>query len=147
MSENRRKPKPAPPPRPKEYKLFNWLGARMPSLHNFFGEGKASADQEERVPIRFFYYLTWIIFLLVIYERIGYFSERNIRESQKLKREVEDARAEYTSIKAEYMKKGKQSEIAQKVVADSLMESLTPPNKLVIPRSDFESNRTGTKRY
>lgn len=137
MSENRRKAKPIPPPKPKEYKLFNWLSNLWPSLNNFFGEGKLTDNQEERVPIRYFYYLAWIIFLLVVYERLGYLSERNIREAQKLKKEVENSRAEYTSIKAEYMKKGKQSEIIEKVFADSLKEGLTPPKKLVVTRSEF----------
>ncbi|WP_254561540.1 FtsL-like putative cell division protein [Dyadobacter diqingensis] len=134
MAENRRRPKPASEkaPKPKrEYNLFNWLNRFLP-LDTIFGDNVPG--QEERVPVKYFYYFGWIVLLLVIYERIGFQSEEYVRNSIKLKKEVDDLRAEYTSIQAEYMKSGKQSVIIEKVKPDGLEENLNPTKKIIIKK-------------
>jgi hypothetical protein len=70
------------------------------------------------------------------YERIGFQSEQYVRNSIKLKKEVDDLRAEYTSIHAEYMKSGLQSVIIEKVKPDGLEENLTPPKKIIIKEEE-----------
>ena len=125
---------PPPPPKPKrKFALFNWLNRFLP-LEKIFGE--KDERHQDRVPIRYFYYFLWIVFLLVAYERVGYQSEQYVRKSIRLKKEVEDLRAEYTVIKAEYMKSGKQSEIAERVKNMGLEENLTPPKKIVSPSEE-----------
>ncbi|WP_373514384.1 FtsL-like putative cell division protein [Persicitalea sp.] len=120
---------PPPPPKPKrEFSLFNWLNRFLP-LERIFGE--KDERHQDRVPIRYFYYFLWVVFLLVAYERVGYLSEQYVIRSLKLKTEVEDLRAEYTATKAAYMKSGKQSEIVERVKAMGLEENLTPPKKIV----------------
>ena len=136
MAENKRRPKPIPqkPPKPRrEYSLFNWLNRFFP-LDKAFGE--KVPGQEERVPIKYFYYFGWIVILLVIYERIGFQSEEYVRNSIKLKKEVDDLRAEYTSIQAEYEKSGKQSVVIEKVKPDGLEENLNPPKKIIIKKEE-----------
>ncbi len=91
---------------------------------------------EERVPVKYFYYFAWVVMLLVIYERIGFESESYVRNSIKLKKEVDDLRAEYTSIHAEYMKGKRQSVVIEKMREVGLEENLTPPKKIIIPRED-----------
>jgi len=132
MAENKRRPKPTPdqpPKRRREYSLFNWLNKFFP-LDKVFGD--KLPGKEERVPVKYFYYFGWIVILLVIYERIGFQSEEYVRSSIKLKKEVEDLRAEYTSIQAEYEKSGKQSVVIEKVKPDGLEENLNPPKKIII---------------
>ena len=135
MLENKRRPKPIPPKAPKppkrkrEYHLFNWLNRFLP-LDKVFGE--KMPGKEERLPVKYFYYFGWIVILLVAYERIGFQSEEYVRNSIKLKKEVDDLRAEYTSIHAEYMKSGLQSVIIEKVKAEGLEENLIPPKKIII---------------
>ncbi|GAB2802207.1 hypothetical protein GCM10027275_55640 [Rhabdobacter roseus] len=128
MAQNRRKSKPAPPRPRRQYRLFDWLNRYLP-LDRVFGENEPG--KHELVPVKYFYYFGWLILLLVIYERIGYQSEQYVRKSLELKKEVEDMRAEYTSIKAEYMKRGKQSEVIGKVKGTGLEENLVPPKKIV----------------
>ena len=132
MAENRRKPKPITPkpPKPKrQYKLFNWLNSFLP-LDKVFGEKEPG--KEERVPVKYFYYFGWIVILLVVYERIGFQSEEYVRKSINLKKQVDDLRAEYTSIHAEYQKSGKQSVVIEKVKEIGLEENLNPPKKIIV---------------
>lgn len=136
MPENKRRAKPISPKpkKPKrEFSLFNWLNRFLP-LDKVFGE--KTPGQEDRVPVKYFYYFGWIVMLLVVYERMGFESEGYVRNSIKLKKEVDDLRAEYTSIHAEYMKAGKQSVVIEKMQDLGLIESLTPPKKIVIPKED-----------
>lgn len=134
MAENRRKPKPITPkpPKPKrQYKLFNWLNSFLP-LDKVFGEKEPG--KEERVPVKYFYYFGWIVILLVVYERIGFQSEEYVRKSINLKKQVDDLRAEYTSIHAEYQKSGKQSVVIEKVKEIGLEENLNPPKKIIVTK-------------
>lgn len=136
MAENRKRPKPKPPKPPKrkrEYSLFNWLNKFLP-LDKVFGE--KLPGQEERLPVKYFYYFGWVIILLVAYERIGFQSEDYVRKSIKLKKEVDDLKAEYTSIHAEYERAGKQSVVVEKVQAEGLVENLTPPKKIILKEDE-----------
>ena len=136
MPENKKRPKPIapkPPKRKREYHLFNWLNRFLP-LDRAFGE--RLPGQEERLPVKYFYYFGWVVILLVAYERIGFQSEEYVRNSIKLKKEVDDLRAEYTSIHSDYMKSKKQSTVIEKVKEEGLIENLTPPKKIFIKRED-----------
>lgn len=136
MPENKKRPKPIapkPPRRKREYSLFNWLNKFLP-LDKVFGE--KLPGQEERLPVKYFYYFGWVIILLVAYERIGFQSEDYVRKSIKLKKEVDDLKAEYTSIHAEYERAGKQSVVVEKVQAEGLVENLTPPKKIILKEDE-----------
>ncbi len=139
MAINRRKSKAEPsisrPTKPKrKFNLFNWLNKFIP-LDKIFGE--KIPGKEERVPVKYFYYAAWVVLLLVTYEWIGYKSEEYVRTSIKLKKEVDDLRAEYTSIHADYMKSGKQSVVIEKVKSIGLEENLIPPKKIIVKEEDL----------
>ena len=51
--------------------------------------------------------------------------------------EVEDLRADYTTLKADLMFSSKQSEVARKVQAFGLKESLIPPYKVVVEEGEY----------
>lgn len=138
MAQNRRIDRSTPPPpKPKKkrkYPLFTWFSRFLPFLEKIFGE-KTERNQD-LIPIRYFNYFLWVVALLVTYEWLGYASEKYVRQSLTLKREVEDLRAEYTTIKAEYMKSAKQSVVIKKVQGVGLEENLTPPMKIVSPTEE-----------
>ena len=138
MALNRRivRTTPPPPPKPKKkrtYTLFTWFSRFLP-LDKIFGE--KNERNQDLIPIRYFNYFLWVVALLVAYEWLGYASEKYVRQSLTLKREVEDLRAEYTTIKAEYMKSAKQSVVIKKVQGVGLEENLTPPMKIVWPSEE-----------
>ena len=91
-------------------------------LNDLFGEG---------LPIQ---YLPKILFLstfLIFYIGNAHFAERKVRQIEKMKIEVEDIRADYTTLKADLMFASKQSEVARKVEILGLEETHEPPNKIV----------------
>ncbi|MEZ4903733.1 MAG: FtsL-like putative cell division protein [Spirosomataceae bacterium] len=68
--------------------------------------------------------------LIVIFFRIN--AERQMRQMRKANEEVNNLRAAYTILKANYMKMGKQSELAPKVAKMGLKESRTTPQRIEV---------------
>jgi len=129
--------KPEPIKGRNQYKLFNWLNRFLP-LDRLFAENTRTTPEDTRLPIAYFNYLLWIVLLLVIQGRIGYWDEVNSRSTVVLSRRLDNMRAEYTTLVAENMKSGKQSEIQSKLVKDSIMERKAPPIKIIVNRSEWE---------
>lgn len=120
-----------------QHKLFNWLNRLFP-LDRLFADSARNLPEDHRYPVAYFYYLLWIVFLLVLQGRIGYFDEVNARKTVILSQRLENMRAEYTTLVAENMKSGKQSEIQAKLIRDSIMERKAPPMKIIVKRSELE---------
>ncbi len=87
---------------------------------------------EQGLPIRYIPHILFVTMLGIIYIGNIHYAEKNIRKINRLKREVDDLRADYTTMKAEYMYASKQSEVANKVVQQGLLESSTPPYKIIV---------------
>jgi len=51
--------------------------------------------------------------------------------------EVEENRADYTSMKADYMFASKQSEVARRVNEFGLKENKMPPYKIIITEGEY----------
>ena len=88
--------------------------------------------EEEGFPVRYLPKILFVFLLVLIYIWNTHNTEKAVRKISTLEREVEDLRADYTTLKAEYMLSGKQSEVARKVKKLGVEESLTPPNKIVV---------------
>ena len=106
----------------KQVNFFRFIETYM-SLGGIFEQG---------LPIRYIPHILFLTFLGIVYIGNIHYAEKNIRKVNRLKREVDDLRADYTTIKAEYMSSSKQSEVAGKVARRGLIESSTPPYKIVI---------------
>ncbi|HAA12512.1 MAG TPA: hypothetical protein DCE41_12775 [Cytophagales bacterium] len=97
-------------------------------------ESALSLDKifEEGLPVR---YLPKVLFLLVIgvfYIGNNHYGENTLRKIDRIEEEVEDLRADYTTLKADLMFKTKQSEVAKRVANMGLEESLIPPTKIEV---------------
>ena len=88
--------------------------------------------EEAGIPIKHFPKILFVFILLLFYIWNTHNTEKAIRKISRLEKEVEDLRADYTTLKAEYMLSGKQSEVAKKVNKIGVAETLTPPYKIVV---------------
>jgi hypothetical protein len=91
----------------------------------------------EGLPARYLPHLIFITALGILYIGNNHWVERSVRNIDRLQVEVEEYRADYTSLKAEYMFAGKQSEVARKVKSMGLQESLEPPQKIIVKEDEY----------
>jgi len=101
--------------------LFSYLQRKM-SLNSLFDEG---------IPVNYLHKILFITVIAIFYIANNHWAERMIRKIDKMQVEVEELRADYTSLKSEYMFASKQTEVARKVKKLGLKESHTPPNKII----------------
>ncbi|QKG51444.1 FtsL-like putative cell division protein [Hymenobacter sp. BRD67] len=105
------------------WSLFSLLD-RFTGLDGLFREG---------LPVRFLPKLLFGMLLILIYIGNTHYGNRMNRNIQRLKQETEDLRADYTTLKSDYMEASKQSEVARKVAAIGLVESSSPPFRITVP--------------
>ena len=105
------------------WSLFSLLD-RFTGLDGLFREG---------LPVRFLPKLLFVMLLTLLYIGNTHYGNRMNRQIQRLKQETEDLRADYTTLKSDYMEASKQSEVARKVAAIGLVEPSSPPFRIVVP--------------
>jgi hypothetical protein len=92
---------------------------------------------EEGFPVQ---HLPKIIFVMVLglfYIGNTHYAEKTVRKINHVQTEVEDLRADYTTMKSDLMFASKQSEVARKVKQFGLAESLNPPFKVVVEKGEY----------
>ena len=137
-------PRPARAPRPERapapereepagprstWSIFSLLD-RMTSVDGLFREG---------LPVRYLPNLLFIMLLTLLYIGNTHYGNRMNRNIQRLKQETEDLRADYTTLKSDYMEGSKQSEVARKVAAFGLVESSSPPFRIQVPTGRLDA--------
>ena len=124
----RREPAPETAPR-SSWSLFSLLD-RATSVDGLFREG---------LPVRFLPHLLFVMLLVLLYIGNTHYGNRMNRNIQRLKQETEDLRADYTTLKSDYMEASKQSEVARKVAAIGLVESSSPPFRITVPAGHLDA--------
>lgn len=125
-----RPPKPPRPPRvPRTWSIFSLLD-RVTSVDSLFREG---------LPVRYLPHLLFVMLLVLLYIGNTHYGNRMNRNIQRLKQETEDLRADYTTLKSDYMEASKQSEVARKVAAFGLVESSSPPFRIQVPAGHLDA--------
>ena len=107
--------------------IFSGIERRL-KLENYFEEG---------FPVK---YLPKILFVMVvglIYISNTHYAEKTVRKINNIQAEVEDLRADYTTLKSDLMFASKQSEVAKKVKAFEIKESLKPPFKVEVEEGEY----------
>ena len=92
---------------------------------------------EEGFPVHYLPKICFVMVLGLIYIGNTHYAEQSVREINRIQVEVEDLRADYTTLKADLMFSSKQSEVAKKVKPLGLKESLTPPYKVVVKEGEY----------
>lgn len=84
------------------------------------------------IHVRFLPQILFVVTLCIIYIGSRHYAEKKIRAINRLESQVEDLRADFTTLKADFMYESKQSEVAKKARELGLAESDEPPFKIVI---------------
>ncbi len=117
-------------PRPAStWSVFTLLD-RATRMDGLFSEG---------LPVRLLPHLLFVMFLVLLYIGNTHYATRLNRSIQKLKLETEDLRADYTTLKSDYMEASKQSEVARRVAAYGLVESSSPPFRIAVPAGGLDA--------
>jgi hypothetical protein len=115
------------PQKEEKKSIFSHMG-KMLKVDKLFEEG---------LPVKYLPYVLYITAILIFYIGNAHNSDRNIKKIDKLKIEVNDLRADYTTLKAELMYKSKQSEVAKEVTVIELEESVRPPYKIILKKGEY----------
>lgn len=86
------------------------------------------------IHVRFLPQILFICVICVIYIGSRHHAEKRIRTINKLESQVEDLRADFTTLKADYKYASKQSEVAKKAKILGLTESEVSPYKITLKK-------------
>jgi hypothetical protein len=111
------------------WSIFSLLD-RVTSVDSLFRDG---------LPVRYLPKLLFVMLLVLLYIGNTHYGNRMNRNIQRLKQETEDLRADYTTLKSDYMEASKQSEVARKVAAIGLVESSSPPFRITVPAGHLDA--------
>lgn len=92
---------------------------------------------EEGFPVQYIPKVLFVMILGLFYIGNTHHAEKTVRKINNIQTEVEDLRADYTTLKSDLMFSSKQSEVARKVKVFGLKESLTPPHKIVLKEGEY----------
>lgn len=107
--------------------MFSGIERRL-KLENYFEEG---------FPVKYLPKILFVMVLGLIYISNTHYAEKTVRKINNIQAEVEDLRADYTTLKSDLMFASKQSEVAKKVKELELKESLTPPYKVEVEEGEY----------
>lgn len=88
---------------------------------------RMDSSMSEVIHVRFLPQILFLSFLCLLYIGNRHYAERKVRTINRLETEVEDLRADYTTLKADFMFESKQSEVAKRAAALGLKESKESP--------------------
>jgi len=106
---------------------FSGLEKKL-KLENYFEDG---------FPVQYLPKILFVVFLSLIYISNTHYADKTTRTIEKTESEVEDLRADFTTLKADVMFASKQSEVARRVKQLGLEESLKPPFKVVVEKGEY----------
>jgi outer membrane murein-binding lipoprotein Lpp len=107
--------------------IFSGLEKKL-KLESYFEEG---------FPVQYLPKILFAVLLSMLYISNTHYAEKTTRKIDKMQSEVEDLRADYTTLKADIMYASKQSEVARRVKELGLKESLNPPFKVVVDEGEY----------
>jgi hypothetical protein len=104
--------------------IFSWMEQKF-DVTRILGEG---------VPVQLVPPVGFVALLALLYIYSNLRAESMIRKIDKAKQEVADLRADVTTLEAEYMKSGMQSEVSKRVAALEIYELNQPPVKIELTK-------------
>ncbi len=126
MPEHQLKATKSAPKEKKPSRVLGWLDGLMP-IQRWLGN---------EFPVRFVDGALWLLLLGIILIGAEHNAERQVRLLRKKKEEVDNTRAAFTIMKANFMKQGKQSELAPAMSNLGIVESKQAPYKIVVKEEE-----------
>ncbi|WP_374163247.1 FtsL-like putative cell division protein [Arcticibacter sp. MXS-1] len=83
-------------------------------------------------------FIIFLAFLGMIYIGNRHFAEKNIREIDKLSKEVKELSWDFKTLKADLMLKSTQTEVARRVDTFGLKEPVEPPRKILVAEGELQ---------
>jgi hypothetical protein len=107
--------------------MFSGLERRL-KLETYFEEG---------FPVKYLPKILFILSLALFYISNTHYAEKTTRAINGAQSEVEDLRADFTTMKSDLMFASKQSEVARRVKNIGLKESTHPPTKVEVNEDEY----------
>jgi len=107
--------------------IFSGIERRL-KLETYFEEG---------FPVQYLPKILFVMIIGLLYIGNTHYAEKTVRRIDAASSDVEDLRADYTTLKSDLMFASKQSEVARKVKVIGLKESLNPPTKVKIEKGEY----------
>lgn len=104
------------------------------SLANLFSGSFLSKDNV----VSYLPFIFFLTFLGILYIANGYYAEKTVRELYKVGNELKEMRSEYITVKSDLNFKSKQSQVAQATKDLNIIESTTPPTKIVVDKEEMK---------
>jgi len=82
-------------------------------------------------------FLVFLALLTMLYIANSHMAVKNIRDIDKLNKEVKELSWEYKSLKADLMFKSKLTEVAKKVDTLGIKELTEPPKKIIVSSDEY----------
>ena len=94
--------------------------------------------------LRLLPFIFFLTFLIIVYIANSYYSEKTIRQTEKVRKEIKELELEYISVKSDYMVCSKQSSVAVRLdsLRSGIKESVIPPKKIFVK---VDSSKTQSK--
>jgi len=127
MTENKFKINPTRKSSKPGVSMFSGIEKRL-RLESYFEEG---------FPVKYLPKILFVMVLGLLYISNTHYAEKTVRRISVVQAEVEDLRADYTTLKSDLMFASKQSEVARKVKVLGLKESLRPPFKVEVEEGEY----------
>ena len=91
-------------------------------------------SNREVIHVRFMSQILFVSILCLLYIGNRHYAEKLVRNISQLEREVEDLRADYTTLKSDYMFASKQAEISRRGARLGLSENKQSPQKILMSK-------------
>ncbi|WP_226390731.1 FtsL-like putative cell division protein [Penaeicola halotolerans] len=109
-------------PQSRGKSIFSLIESKL-KMEGLFGQG---------VPVKLVPPFLFAALLVLIYIWSNHQADKTVRNIERLQQEVEDLRADVTTLEAEYMYSSKQSEVSKKVRNLGIVENDEPPFKILV---------------
>jgi len=104
--------------------IFSWMEEKL-DVTRILGEG---------VPVQLVPPVGFLVILALLYIYSNHRAEIMVRKINSAQQEVQDLRADVTTLESEFMKSSMQSEVAKRAAALELYELNQPPYKIEVAK-------------